>query len=574
MKIPHPGAGVVSIVSIMPDLSQITLMRMLPAITPPRAIRLTRSVFEGVKVVSPTINLTLRWISLTTLSVLWMVAPMARPLFGDESVIAEESGGVVEISAEQLTQIQSELLYLRQKEDERSARENARLSLASFRELHCDSGSEPAPCGSSCDGNFDGECGGCDASCDACQMVGCDSRGGLCGCLCHGCVRPICPAPCLECPRVSTLNPYFNVQLFGALKLDMFLSNPRAFAPGVPFFLTARSAAGVDQDTVSIHARQSTVGAAFTGPQFGGFQSGGQIITTFFNDSVIEDNYGLLPLQAFGELKNDRWRFAAGLLFDVFAPGAPTVLPFSILGSSGNAGNSFRGQLRLERYIVLGSDVQWTLQGALSDPITSTIDPRFRLLEDNGWPNLEGRLALGLGTPSGALGLRPIEIGISGVVGEIRSTDIALARRVETDVRGGAIDFRFAVSPAFGIAGEVFTGEAIGTYNAGVLQTINPVTLEGIRTSGGYIESYVYLSPRLHTHFGYGVDNPKDADLSTTLTAFQRSRNETYFTNLLWDVNQTFRVGVELTYRETDYIAPQLLDNQGIGFQTQFQWLF
>ena len=47
-----------------------------------------------------------------------------------------------------------------------------------------------------------------------------------------------------------------------------------------------------------------------------------------------------------------------------------------------------------------------------------------------------------------------------------------------------------------------------------------------------------------------------------------------YFTNLLWDVNQTFRVGVELTYRETDYVAPQVLDNQGIGFQTQFQWLF
>lgn len=506
---------------------------------------------------------------------MWVSAPLAQRAFAEEGERSEQkSEAVVEISAEQLTRIQSELLFLRQKEDERSARENARLSLASFREMHCDMASEPAPCTGGCDGSCDGGCGGCDASCDACQMVGCDSRGGLCGCLCHGCVRPICPAPCLDCPRVSTLNPYFNVQVFGALKLDMFFSNPRPFAPGVPFFLTPGSLAGFDQDTVSIHARQSTVGAAFTGPQFGGFQSGGQIITTFFNDSVIQDTYGVLPLQAYGELKNDRWRFAAGLLFDVFAPGAPTVLPFSILGSSGNAGNSFRGQLRLERYIVLGSDVQWTLQGALSDPITSTIDPTFRLLEDNGWPNLEGRVALGLGNPTGALGLRPIEIGISGVVGEIRNTDIATVRRVEADVRGAAIDFRVALSPAFGIAGEFFTGETLGTYNAGVLQNINPVTLEGIRTSGGYIETYVYLSPRLHTHIGYGFDNPKDADLSLDPLSLQRSRNETYFTNLLWDVNQTFRVGVELTYRETDYVAPQVLDNQGIGFQTQFQWLF
>ena len=45
-----------------------------------------------------------------------------------------------------------------------------------------------------------------------------------------------------------------------------------------------------------------------------------------FNDAVLNDQYGFLPLQAFGELRNTNWRISAGLQFDVFAPKTPTVL--------------------------------------------------------------------------------------------------------------------------------------------------------------------------------------------------------------------------------------------------------
>ncbi len=226
-----------------------------------------------------------------------------------------------------------------------------------------------------------------------------------CNCGCYSCQMPLSPAPCIDCPRVSTLRPFNNLLIFGAMKLDMIFSEPRPFSPGTPFFLSSGSIAGLDQNIVSIHGRQSTLAAAFIGPQFGGLQSGGTIITLFFNDSVIADRYGILPLQAFGELKNEDWRFAAGLQFDVFSPGIPTVLPFSALAASGNAGNSFRGQVRLERFLRPAENVQWTIQTALSEPISSTIDPAFRVSEDNGWPNLEARVALGLGYIEGT-GLR------------------------------------------------------------------------------------------------------------------------------------------------------------------------
>ncbi len=403
------------------------------------------------------------------------------------------------------------------------------------------------------------ECGG--------ESCGCHGR-------CYSCQVPLTEAPCIDCPRVSTLRPFNNLHFFGAMKLDMIFSDPRPLSPGSPFFLSSGSISGRAQNIVSIHARQSTLAAAFTGPQFGGLQSGGTIITLFFNDSVVADQYGILPLQAFGELKNEDWRFAAGLQFDVFSPGIPTVLPFSALAASGNTGNSFRGQLRLERFLRPSNKVQWTIQAAVSDPINSTIDPTFRIREDNGWPNVEARIALGLGGIEGA-GLaarRPFELGVSGVVGQLRTTDPVTDTRVVADVWGLSTDFRWKLTDCWGIAGEAFTGQTLGTYNGGILQNINLDTLAGIRSSGGWIETFLYWTPQLHSHLGYGIDDPIDRDIADKPLAFGRTSNSTFFGNLLWDVTQVFRVGFEVTWRDTHYKA--LPDDEGVAFQTQFQWAF
>ena len=129
------------------------------------------------------------------------------------------------------------------------------------------------------------------------------------------------------------------------LKLDMLFNNARPVGPGVPFFLASDSLTGLNQNNVDIHARQTTLEAALTGPEVGSLQSGGILAGMLFSNSIIDDRNGFLPLQAYGDLRNEDWRFAAGLQFDVFVPGMPTILPFSALAASGNAGNSFRGSL-------------------------------------------------------------------------------------------------------------------------------------------------------------------------------------------------------------------------------------
>ena len=408
-------------------------------------------------------------------------------------------------------------------------------------------------------GEYGSDCCKCCPHCD------------FCSCLC-----PQQPAPCIECPHVSTLQPYWNVNVFGALITDILYNTSRPIAAGTPFLLAPDSLFGFDTDNFDMHARQSQFGVALTGPEICGLQAGGLALITFYNDAVIVDRYGFLPLLAYGELKNEDMRFAAGLQFDVFCPNTANILPFSILSASGNAGNNFRGQARLERYLRPTGCTQWTIQLAISEPIATGTTRDLTLTEDNGWPNIEGRVMYGSGAPEqvGLDARRPFEIGLSGVVGQVRRTQ--LANRVVSDVWGVALDYRWKLTDRFGIQGELVHGRGLGTYNAGILQTINAETFNTVRTTGGWVEAWYYWTPCVHSHFGYGIDDPRNRDLVLTdPLAFAPIRNETWFANMLWDVTPSFRVGFEFTWRETDYNNPAVAPNaEGAGFHTQVRWSF
>lgn len=403
---------------------------------------------------------------------------------------------------------------------------------------------------------------------------GCPRCAGACGCGQRRAARG-------NYPTVSMLNPCSNVKVFGEFKLDMLLNDARAISPGTPYYLLPDSPAGLSQSTSDIHARQSSFGAMFTGPQVGDFQVGGMFLAFLYNDNAFADAYGILPAQAWGDLRNENWRFAAGYQFDVFNPNAPTILPFSILLGSGNSGNAFRGQLRVERFIRPSDDAQWTIQMALSEPITSVIDPAFRISEDNGWPNIEGRLALGLGSldGQGPDAKRPLEVGVSGVVGQLRNTAVnannLTINRFVTDVWGIGADFRWQVTDFLGLMGEFYTGEGLGTYNGAALQLVNPeLGFQGIGSTGGWLELFVYWTPSVHSHFGYGIDDPRNGDVPFASQLLGRVENNTLYGNVIWDVTETLRVAFEVSRRETDYLNPIVPDNEGMFFHTQFALRF
>jgi hypothetical protein len=381
-----------------------------------------------------------------------------------------------------------------------------------------------------------------------------------------------------QSPQSST-SEESKVKIFGAAKLDVIWNESRPQAPGVPFFLAPKFVGGFTNHTLDLNARQSLLGVLFTGPNIRNFHSGGRISAVFFDASVLADQNGFLLQQSYGELFNEHWRFAAGLQFDVFAPGLPTVLPFSYLGGSGSPGNCIRGQIRVEHFGDVASKSQWTFQGALSQPLNTAVTPDIILDEDNGKPNVEGRIGFGWGKPApiGLLEQRPLEVSVSGLVGQLRRTappDVP-PRRVVSDVWGAAFDFRVNLAGRYGFKGEAYTGQALGNYNGAILQSLDAVTWKAIRSKGGWAEGFVYLTPMLHSHIGYGIDDPVDDDMTAIPNSlFGRTYNSTLYGNLLWNLNKTLRIAFELTHRKTEYKEPTNLSNEGFGFHTQFQWTF
>jgi hypothetical protein len=405
----------------------------------------------------------------------------------------------------------------------------------------------------------DGDAAACPAAAEGAPMV-CPQ------CACTMCECPETAKDCELCPRVNNLNPAWSVYVGGAINLDMLYNSSRPVAPGTPFFLAPQGR--FEEDTFDAHARSTTLYLAAKGPQIFEMESGGLVAVALYNDSITVDRYGILPYQAFGDLKNEDWRIAGGLQVDIFAPLLPNVLPFSYMVASGNAG-IYRGQLRVERFLHVSSDEQITLTAGLSDP-NPTILNNDTLSEDNGLPNLELRAAYGLGElqQEGLIAKRPLEIGVSSVLGQLRTTGVRPLRQVEADVWGLAGDWQMRITEEWGLAGEVFTGEGLGTYGGGILQNVNTATFDEIQASGGWFEVYYYFNPCWHTHWGYGVDNAEDDDLAIG----QISRNKTHFANLIWDATKSLRFGFELTLRETEYIV--LPENDGYGLHGQMQWKF
>ena len=71
-----------------------------------------------------------------------------------------------------------------------------------------------------------------------------------------------------------------------------------------------------------------------------------------------------------------------------------------------------------------------TTQFALSDPLSFLVtDDVGRLTVDNGWPNIEARIEFGLGCKREIRGkpTAPFRIGLSSVIGQIRTTSTILA---------------------------------------------------------------------------------------------------------------------------------------------------
>lgn len=142
--------------------------------------------------------------------------------------IRDDSSSVVEVQADELGQIQGELKLLRSRDAERQAWQDSVMNRSSATKFDLVSHRRASG------GAFDPQLPACDMEDCTDQCSGCSSPSCGCHCRCGGypCQCRLPHSPCIDCPRVSTLSPYFNVNILGALKLDMLFNRARTISRG------------------------------------------------------------------------------------------------------------------------------------------------------------------------------------------------------------------------------------------------------------------------------------------------------------------------------------------------------
>lgn len=365
-----------------------------------------------------------------------------------------------------------------------------------------------------------------------------------------------------------------DVTLFGALRTTVTTTTARMQPDATPF-LVLPPLPGAADGTTKIDARLSSLALSIKGYTLGQFQLAGTIYAYLFDGDLFSGKYGVYPGMAYIDATSDDWRFALGLQQDVYAPMMPGMVDrMSAFAGSGNVGNSFKPQLRVERYLATAGG-RVTLQGAIADPLPSNIKPGFTdSTESAGVPNVEARIVWEHGDDDTAWLKWPrYTLGVSGAAGRFRTLydadpapDTQRIRSYETNLSGLALEAGWRIGDRIGIQGEIYDGRALGPYLGTVFQTVNSVTREALASSGAWGEVAWYWTPQHHSHVGYGIDRV-DAEGHPTIRS-----NETAFANFFWDPSAMTTLAIEATWRRTEYLGG--VDNDGFALMLSSELRF
>jgi hypothetical protein len=341
----------------------------------------------------------------------------------------------------------------------------------------------------------------------------------------------------------------FSIVPYGTLWGNSVYTSERTSPGSYTLFVKSPSTAPADSEWLA-DGRNTRLGIDVGGPEccwLGGMQTGGKVEVDFQNSVLSTENKATILLRhAYVEAKNDENRLLFGQTWDVISPLNPTMLLYSVGWDGGNIGYR-RAQIRCERYIPCSDTLMTTLQFSANEQVfeeNSTVD----VGKPSDWPIIEGRAAWTIGERG--KDCHPIVFGASGHIGEEENDVTGGVKDVCRRTWSGNLDLRVPITDRLGLQGECYVGENLGAFLGGIGQGIDLTTLNTIRDCGGWIEVWYYWTPNVHTHVGYSVDDPNNHDISTT---GEKTYNQFYYGNIMWDATKTCLIGLEVSQWRTLY---------------------
>jgi hypothetical protein len=309
-------------------------------------------------------------------------------------------------------------------------------------------------------------------------------------------------------------------------------------------------------EEAQIDIRSTRLGCDIGGPAIacmGDAKVGGKVEIDFQGIYLQKNEASILLRHAYAEIKNDDYRILAGQTWDVISPLYTPTFNYTVGSAAGNLAYR-RAQFRLERFLPYSEEFLITLQTAAAVDILVPQPSSTRVFGyHSGWPDWQNRVAFTFGDRK-AKDAHPVEIGVSGHVGEQRYDVLPLVgpqlHNIERPSWSLSVDAKVPLTKTFGVQGEVFTGSNLSNYFGGIMQGIDPVTLDPIRDSGGWVDIWYDMRPDLHWNVGYSIDDPLDEDMTTG-----RLYNQYLFANFVYDFSKFLNAGLEVASWKTLFVG-------------------
>ncbi len=326
----------------------------------------------------------------------------------------------------------------------------------------------------------------------------------------------------------------------------------------------------VGNDAFSLTANQSRLDLKVIAPKYGEVETYGLFEIDFYgnliNKSGITATGGpdnrpsVLVRHAFIEMRRGTWGLLIGQTHDPISLQWEDTWNYFVGWMAGNPGYR-RPQVRVIKDVPLPDGSKLSIWAGIMRTIEDT--GWVQSGEESGWPTTFGRVAY----QKPMLG-KELLVAFDGHYGkeEARNANPGSIKRELTSWSGN-VELIVPLPCGFWFKGEGFYGSILGSYYAGIGQSINTgttasPTLNAIHSWGGWGQLGWVASDKLRLHVGASVDNPRNSDLAPTtidgsgnLVAGGRSLNRVFYGNFMYSITPAVTAGYEVTQAMTQYVG-------------------
>lgn len=353
----------------------------------------------------------------------------------------------------------------------------------------------------------------------------------------------------------------FDVDFYGYLKLDGAYDQNQTSHGNFSMWVNERSN-DQDDEQFNMTANESRFGMNVVGNNYQNVKVTGKLEFDLYagvtGTAAVENNAMLQLRHAYFSVESGDFKLLAGQTWDLISPLNPATLNYPVLWGCGNIGYR-RPQVSLWYNMHPNQDMTVTMAGGFFRTIGSDVTPTFSLGlgetsdgsddgTDAGIPSFQGLLDIKHNFAKNGF----VRVGVSGLWGQLKAeTNLNNSETYES--WGGVGHLMIAMPSGFGISGEAFMGNNLGSYFGGILNTS---TIEGVEAIGGWGSLWIQPSDKVKFSGGYGLDDPKDEDLLSG-----RAKNSCIFGNIRYYIVPKVTLGLEVSQWETEYVNADTAKN-------------